>query len=192
MPTSREGTKDFKMSLAIFSNSVIPLPGLYLGSNYSRSGAHSSDAPKESAVFCARTSIKENKNDTIVIYARVSSSENKSNLESQKNRLINYCNAKGYQVSKVITEIGSGVNDTRPKLEKLLREQNFTKIIVEHKDRLTRFGFNYIKTLLEKNNINIEVVNNVASEKEDLIQDFIGNFRRENYDVFSIVDESSD
>ena len=136
--------------------------------------------------------IKENKNDIIVIYARVSSSENKSNLESQKNRLINYCNAKGYQVSKVITEIGSGVNDTRPKLEKLLREQNFTKIIVEHKDRLTRFGFNYIKTLLEKNNINIEVVNNVASEKEDLIQDFIGNFRRENYDVFSIVDESSD
>ena len=58
MPTSREGTKDFKMSLAIFSNSVIPLPGLYLGSNYSRSGAHSSDAPKESAVFCAQTSIK--------------------------------------------------------------------------------------------------------------------------------------
>ena len=53
MPTSREGTRDFKMSLAIFSL-VIPLPGLSLCSNYSP-GAHSSDAPKESAVFCTRT-----------------------------------------------------------------------------------------------------------------------------------------
>ena len=49
----------------------------------------------------------------VCIYARVSSSENKDNLERQKERLVSYCNAKGYKVSKIITEIGSGLNDER-------------------------------------------------------------------------------
>ena len=48
---------------------------------------------------------------TVAIYARVSSSENKDNLESQAERLISYCNAKGYKVSKIVKEIGSGLND---------------------------------------------------------------------------------
>jgi putative resolvase len=113
---------------------------------------------------------KEERN---VIYCRVSSTVNKSNLETQKERMINYANAKGYKVQEVITEFGSGINDKRPKLEKLLKEQNFTKLIIEHKDRLTRLGFNYIETLLKKNDIEIEVVNNVDTDEEDIIQDFV-------------------
>lgn len=54
--------------------------------------------------------------DAVAIYARVSSTENKSNLEKQKERLVNYCAARGYKVIKVVTEIGSGLNDKRPKL----------------------------------------------------------------------------
>lgn len=111
--------------------------------------------------------------ERVVIYARVSSTENKSNLETQKDRLISYCNAKGYKVGQVVTEFGSGLNDKRPKLEKLLTEQNFSRLVVEHKDRLTRFGFNYIETMLKKNNITLEVVNCVEDEKQDLIQDFV-------------------
>ncbi len=114
-----------------------------------------------------------NEEEKIIIYARVSSTVNKKNLETQKQRLIDYANAKGYKVYKVITEFGSGINDKRPKLEKLLKEQDFTKIIVEHKDRLTRLGFNYIETLLKVNNKEIEVVNNVDTDEEDLIQDFV-------------------
>lgn len=117
--------------------------------------------------------IQSTKTQKVVVYARVSSSENKSNLESQKNRLVAYCNAKGYSVSAVVTEIGSGLNDNRPKLEKLLKEQDFTLLVVEHKDRLTRFGFNYIETLLSVNDIKIEVVNPVSNEKADLVQDFV-------------------
>lgn len=113
------------------------------------------------------------KTEKVVIYARVSSTENKSNLEKQRDRLISYCNAKGYKVHKVVIEYGSGLNDKRPKLEKLLEEQDFTKLVVEHKDRLTRFGFNYIEKALKKHGIEIEVVNNVEGEKEDLIQDFV-------------------
>lgn len=112
-------------------------------------------------------------NEKIVIYCRVSSTVNKNNLKTQKERLLNYCNAKGYKVEKIIEEFGSGINDKRPKLEKLLKEQDFTKIVVEHKDRLIRFGFNYLEVLLNKNNIDIEVINNVDTDEEDIIQDFI-------------------
>lgn len=118
--------------------------------------------------------IKEKKEDAVVIYCRVSSSENKNNLETQKERMISYCNAKGYKVHSVITEIGSGINDNRPKLQNLLKHNDdFTKIVVEHKDRLTRMGFGYIETLLNSLNKQIEVVNNVDGVKEDIIQDFV-------------------
>lgn len=117
--------------------------------------------------------IKEHNEEKVIIYTRVSSSENKSNLETQKERLISYCNAKGYKVHKVISEIGSGINDERPQLIKLLKNNDYTKIVVEHKDRLTRFGFNYFKVFTQVLNKEIEVVNNVDSHEEDLIQDFV-------------------
>lgn len=110
---------------------------------------------------------------SVAIYCRVSSSENKTNLESQKNRMVSYCVAKGYRIIDIVCEIGSGLNDTRPKLEKLIRDQEFDILVVEHKDRLTRFGFNYIDILLNKNKKKIEVVNCVDDEKADLMQDFV-------------------
>ena len=109
----------------------------------------------------------------VVVYARVSSSENKGNLDTQAERLISYCNAKGYKVKKVVKEIGSGLNDNRPKLEKILLDKGIDIIVVEHKDRLARFGLNYIQKLLELDGRKIEIVNNIEGEKEDLIQDFI-------------------
>ncbi len=59
------------------------------------------------------------------------------------------CAAKGYPVAWVVKEIGSGVNDTRPKLLKLLTDPSVSVIVVEHKDRLTRFGYNYLERLLK-------------------------------------------
>lgn len=116
---------------------------------------------------------KKAKEPNVAIYARVSSSENKSNLESQRDRLITFANAKGYKVNKVITEVGSGLNDKRPKLEKLLTDISVDIIVVEHKDRLARFGLNYIEKLLALQDRKIEIVNNVETEKEDLMQDFV-------------------
>lgn len=112
----------------------------------------------------------ESKAEYNVIYCRVSSSQNKSNLDSQAERLIAFCNAKGWQIHEVIKEVGSGLNDNRQKLLKLLNDKKITRIIVEHKDRLTRFGFNYIKSLFSGE---IFVVNNIEIDKQDLIQDFI-------------------
>jgi predicted site-specific integrase-resolvase len=109
----------------------------------------------------------------VAIYTRVSAAENKDNLEGQANRLRDYCAAKGYPVAWVVKEIGSGVNDTRPKLIKLLTDPSVSVIVVEHKDRLTRFGYNYREQLLKMQGRRIEVINLAENGKEDLVQDFV-------------------
>lgn len=108
----------------------------------------------------------------IVTYARVSSSENRTNLETQSKRLIDFCNANGWQTHENVAEIGSGLNDNRSKLNKLLESRKPTKLIIEHKDRLTRFGFNYISILCKHIECELYIINNVADDKEDLVQDF--------------------
>jgi predicted site-specific integrase-resolvase len=109
-----------------------------------------------------------------VLYARVSSPENKKNLDTQMERLKNYASAKGYVVVTESKEIGSGLNDKRKKLENILRNNNeWDKLIIEHKDRLARFGLNYINVLLKEKNKEIEIINNTETEKEDLMQDFV-------------------
>lgn len=119
--------------------------------------------------------VESNVNNAVVLYARVSSSENKDNLEKQLDRLRLYANAKGYQVVKEIKEIGSGLNDNRAKLNNLLKNDldTFSILLVEHKDRLARFGFNYIDILLKTHNKKLEVINLVDNDREDLVQDFI-------------------
>lgn len=104
----------------------------------------------------------------VIISARVSSPEHRENLERQAERLVHYCTARGYQVVK---EIGSGVNDSRPKLLAVLKGPHASRIVVEHKDRLTRFGFRYLETLLAVQGRTIEVVNQAETSTEDLLSD---------------------
>lgn len=117
--------------------------------------------------------ITKNKILQVATYARVSSRENKNNLDKQQSRLIDYANAKGYKTKYNIKEIGSGLNDSRPKLMKLLLDKDIDIILVEHKDRLTRFGFKYIEEILNLYGRKIEVINNIEDDKDDLMQDFI-------------------
>ena len=111
--------------------------------------------------------------DGVAIYARVSSSENRSNLDSQAERLTQYAIARGYRIHRIVKEVGSGVSDNRKQLLKLLTDDGYSKIIVEHKDRLTRYGFNYIDTLFRQYGRSIEVVNEAANDRDDLMQDFV-------------------
>ncbi len=94
-------------------------------------------------------------------------------MERQAERLEDYCAAKGYQVSKVVKEIGSGVNDNRAKFLALLEDQRVTTIIVEHKDRATRFGFRYLETLLRGQGRTLEVVNLAENNREDSLADLV-------------------
>jgi len=74
-------------------------------------------------------------------------------------------------VSRVVKEIGSGVNDNRPKFLALLADPSIGRIVIEHKDRGTRFGFRYIETLLKTYGREIEVVNQAQNSTEDLLAD---------------------
>jgi putative resolvase len=108
----------------------------------------------------------------IALYARVSSLGQKQDLERQMTRLKDYAAAKGYQVAKEVTEIASGLNDQRPKLEKLLADVSIGTIVVENRDRLTRFGSHYIETLLKVQGRRIEMI--FASDTGDeLVDDFV-------------------
>lgn len=107
----------------------------------------------------------------VAVYVHVSSAENKSNLDSQAERLVAYCAARGYQVAKVVKEVGSGINDSRPKFLALLADKSIGLIVIEQKDRGTRFGFRYLETLLQVQGRSIEVVNQAENNTEDLLAD---------------------
>jgi len=108
----------------------------------------------------------------IVIYARVSSYDRKKSLENQISSCVSFANSKGFEIEKIYKEIASGMNDKRPKLMEML-DSLPSVIIVEHKDRLTRFGFNYLEKLLNKLNCQIIVLNRDCEDEKDLIKDMI-------------------
>jgi putative resolvase len=97
----------------------------------------------------APTAIHRPTVEWVAIYARVSAKENRPNLEGQADRLVAYCAAKGYHVSQVVKEVGSGVNDSRPQFLKLLADPSIAVIVVERQDRATRVGFRSLDTVLE-------------------------------------------
>lgn len=115
----------------------------------------------------------ELKNEKIAIYCRESTNENSSSLNNQVERTSNYCAAKGWTITKIVKEIGSGINDKRPKFLSLLEDTSITKIVVEHSDRFCRFGLEPIKTLLKLQGRELIIINEANSDKEDLIQDFV-------------------
>ncbi len=109
---------------------------------------------------------------SVVIYARVSSSDQKQDLDRQLSRLVEYTTSQGLQVKGAIKEIGSGLNGKRTKLLSILRDPDVRTIAVEHKDRLVRFGFEYMEALLAASGRRIIVVDE-SEMKEDLVQDMI-------------------
>jgi predicted site-specific integrase-resolvase len=108
----------------------------------------------------------------VALYARVSSADQKSDLDSQLCRLLTYATEHGWEVGKAVTEIGSGLNGRRPKLMKLLADPKVRIIVVAHRDRLMRFGFEYVESSLAAQGRRI-VVMEQAEMKDDLVQDMI-------------------
>ena len=106
------------------------------------------------------------------IYCRVSNQSRIKELEYQIQRCSDFCAANGYTVQKVFKEVASGMNDKRSQLMKML-DSAPTMIIVENKDRLTRFGFNYLSTLLKKLGCTVIVMNEVATDEQDLMKDLV-------------------
>jgi len=106
----------------------------------------------------------------VVIYARVSNRERKDSLASQAERCSTFAVARGLAVAQVYKEVASGMNDTRREFWRMLDSQP-TCIVVENRDRLTRFGFVYLEKLLARSGCEILVATPVTHDNEDLLRD---------------------
>jgi len=84
-----------------------------------------------------------------------------------------FANAAGLSVVLVVKEIASGVNDTRPKLTTLLKDDSWGTLVVEHKDRLSRVGFGWFDVLLGLQGRRIVVADAAIEDKADLMEDFV-------------------
>ena len=107
------------------------------------------------------------------IYARVSTPKQKDDLTRQVSYIEEFCIANGWVIDKIYKEVASGLNDNRQKLNQLMDNQLITRVVISDKDRITRFGFNYIKKLLEIRNCEIVIINNAVCDQDDLINDFV-------------------
>ena len=107
-----------------------------------------------------------------VLYGRVSSHDQKADLTRQMERLRSFASGLGLQDMEAVEELGSGLNGKRPKLLKLLADPSVTRIVVEHRDRLARFGVEYIEAALQAQGRSL-VVAEAGEQKLDMVQDFI-------------------
>lgn len=107
------------------------------------------------------------------LYARVSSNDRKKSLDKQLKTLESFAISNGFIISSSVKEVASGMNDNRKKLLKLLAKDDWNVLIVENKDRLTHFGFNYIESLLNQMGKEIIVVNASSEDKEDILKDLV-------------------
>ena len=119
---------------------------------------------------------KTKKNLNVIGYARVSSKKQSDDLERQVNNLKTYLDSK-YTDYEIITDIGSGINYTKPGLKKLIEKINRKEvdlIVVLYKDRLLRFGFELVEYFAELNNVKIEVLDKIdKNQDQELVEDLV-------------------
>ena len=107
----------------------------------------------------------------VALYARVSSAEQQEDLERQMQRLKDYAASRGYQVTTIVSELASGLNESRPKFLKLLTDARIGVIVVEQRERATRFGLTYIEQLMQMQGRRLEVIF-PSDTDNDLVDDF--------------------
>ena len=116
----------------------------------------------------------ENQVNDVIIYARVSNQNQKDDLKNQVEFLKTYANAKGYIISSIITDIGSGLDYNRKGFNSILYSEKKQKILISYKDRFVRFGYSWFDNFLKSKGSEIVVVNNqTLSPQQELVEDLI-------------------
>ncbi|WP_433281872.1 IS607 family transposase [Micromonospora sp. CA-244673] len=108
--------------------------------------------------------------ESVVVYARVSSAEQRADLDRQVARVTGWATGQGLVVSRVVTEVGSALNGHRKKFLALLRDASVTTIVVEHRGRFARFGAEYVEAALAAQGRRLLVVD-TAEVDDDLVRD---------------------
>jgi len=109
---------------------------------------------------------------SVALYARVSSHDQRADLDRQLARLSQYAADNKFHVADAVMEVGSGLNGKRKKLLRLLRDRNVGAIVVEHRDRFARFGSEYLEAALAASGRRLIVVDS-SEMNDDLVQDMI-------------------
>ena len=133
------------------------------------------DYDEDSVLKVAKISTERNS----VIYARVSTSKQKKDLENQIQTITEYANKNGYKIDGVYSDISSGLNYDRKSFSELLNlilERKVKNVFIKDKDRLTRVSFDLWKNLFKQFNCNLIVVNetqNNETEEKEIFADII-------------------
>ena len=114
----------------------------------------------------------EPKDRKVAIYARVSGSDQKADLDRQVVRLMRFAKQNQLSVAHVVTEVGSGLNGRRTQLLKLLADKTIAVVIIEHRDRLMRFGSEYLEENMRASGRKL-LIAETAEVADDLVQDMI-------------------
>ena len=116
----------------------------------------------------------------IAVYCRVSSQRQKDNgdLDRQQARVISHCTKHKYEIKYVFAEMGSGINDKRTRLNRLLKlaiDKQISKVVIEYKDRLTRFNFNLFEMFFKSHGVEVEWVEESLPKtyEDELVEDLI-------------------
>jgi putative resolvase len=110
--------------------------------------------------------------DGVGLYARVSSHDQKSDLERQTARLAGWAAKGGHRVVRVESEIGSGMNGGRSKARRLLADPAVTTVVVEHKDRLGRMNVELVEAALAASGRRL-VVLDAGEVEDDLVREMV-------------------
>ncbi|MFD0212238.1 IS607 family transposase [Streptomyces hirsutus] len=106
----------------------------------------------------------------VVAYCRVASGDQKADLERQVARTVRGATDRGLAVAGVVTEVGSGLNGRRRKLHRLLADPGVGTIVVEHRERLARFGVEHLEAAFSATGRRL-VVLDPAETADDLVRD---------------------
>lgn len=112
----------------------------------------------------------------VVVYGRVSTTSQKSNLDRQIDGLIQFANSRGYSVVKTYKDIASGLSFDRKEFKQLLHDvigHKIKTVIISHKDRLSRISFDMWKELFEEFNCTIIVMNEIEDDDKGIFADII-------------------
>lgn len=145
---------------------------------FKTSGGHRRYDSDDIETFLGINTLEQNIKRNVFIYCRVSTKKQQEmgNLIRQKERLIQYCNERQYNIIHTFEEVASGLNDKRRELIKMLRRlSEIDTIIIEYPDRLARFGLNYLQEFCKSLSVSIESVeqNKQLQPNEEMVNDLI-------------------
>lgn len=111
-------------------------------------------------------------NDPVVLYARVATNDRRPDLDRQIARMTEWATHHGLTIGRVVTEVGSGIDAKRPKLARVLADPSAKVIVVEHRDRLARFGIEHLRAALAAGGRRIVVVD-TDENPDDLVREMV-------------------